>query len=147
VRIGQLILLSAALVCANPVDAQVYRWVDAEGNVHFSDQAPPGIEAELVPIPVERTDRAEAAQRLDELVSTVEESAATRREGSAQEAELDQRRAQRRRTCEQARETLTQIENRRRIAVSGSGGTEFWTPEERQRRIAEARNLIAENCD
>lgn len=34
--LGGLILAAALL--PSPADAQLYRWVDAEGNVHFSDQ-------------------------------------------------------------------------------------------------------------
>jgi glutaredoxin len=35
-------LLAAALaLCALPCAAQVYKWTDADGRVHFSDKAPP----------------------------------------------------------------------------------------------------------
>lgn len=35
------ILLLALLVCVTPASAQVYRWVDEKGTVHYSNAAPP----------------------------------------------------------------------------------------------------------
>ena len=37
------------LLCAPPVSAQVYRWVDAKGTVHYSNASPPsGVKATVV---------------------------------------------------------------------------------------------------
>lgn len=43
------ILLAPFLCIALPASAQVYRWVDSNGNVHFSDQAAPGAQQIVVP--------------------------------------------------------------------------------------------------
>jgi hypothetical protein len=50
--IKRFILPLAALLLAVPVLAQVQRWVDANGQVHYSDQAPPAqTESETVAVP------------------------------------------------------------------------------------------------
>ena len=49
-RVRLVSALIAPLLCITlPVSAQVYRWVDSKGNVHFSDQAGPGAEQIVVP--------------------------------------------------------------------------------------------------
>lgn len=40
-RFTQTILLTCLLAVALAVDARLYRWVDEEGRVHYSDQVPP----------------------------------------------------------------------------------------------------------
>ena len=43
------ILLLALLVCATPASAQVYRWVDEKGTVHYSNATPPaGVKATVI---------------------------------------------------------------------------------------------------
>ena len=43
-----LLVLLCAL--ALPATAQVYRWVDKDGKVHYTDQKPPDVQAEALPI-------------------------------------------------------------------------------------------------
>ena len=44
------VLLAAAALAAMPAAAQVYKWVDSAGRVHFSDKAPPDAKAETLKI-------------------------------------------------------------------------------------------------
>lgn len=37
------ILLAAALVLSQPLEAKLYKWVDAQGNIFYSDQVPPSV--------------------------------------------------------------------------------------------------------
>jgi hypothetical protein len=41
------LLVSLLVVLAFPASAQVYKWTDAEGNVHFGTQPPPGDQEEV----------------------------------------------------------------------------------------------------
>ncbi len=43
-------ILAAFLVCTVPAHAEVYKWVDENGNVHFTDTPPPKQETEEVKI-------------------------------------------------------------------------------------------------
>jgi len=49
-RPGRTLLL-AALLASQAVAAEVYRWVDEDGTVHFGDQPPPGAEKVELPPP------------------------------------------------------------------------------------------------
>jgi hypothetical protein len=45
------VFLFVALLVAASVEAQVYRWVDAKGTVHYSNaQPPPGVKAQKLSI-------------------------------------------------------------------------------------------------
>lgn len=41
------LLIPLLLIFTFPVSAQVYKWTDAEGNVHFGNQPPPGEREEV----------------------------------------------------------------------------------------------------
>jgi Domain of unknown function (DUF4124) len=75
-----LIVLLAALFF---IAGAVYKWVDDQGNVHYSDQPPPGRESKVVPLAPGPTaeQKAQAEQRL----KAIRESA--QREAAAREAE------------------------------------------------------------
>lgn len=44
------LLLILFLVCAWPAQAEIYRYIDADGNVTFSNDPPAGVDAEPVPL-------------------------------------------------------------------------------------------------
>ena len=46
----RLALIAVALAFALPAAAQVFRWVDDKGTVHYSDAAPEGIQAKVIDI-------------------------------------------------------------------------------------------------
>jgi hypothetical protein len=75
--------LIALLVALLFVAGAVYKWVDDQGNVHYSDKPPPGRESQLVTLTPGPTaeQKAQAEQRLQ----SIRESA--QREASAHEAE------------------------------------------------------------
>lgn len=125
---------------------QVYRWVDAEGNVTYSDQPPPGREVDTVPLRITRTDDAEAQQSFERLTAGVEERAEQRRAGAA--GGNTDTEAQRADQCSRARSTLARLESQgnARVIVRGEEGTSHWTPEQRLQRIDEMRAVIADHC-
>jgi hypothetical protein len=50
------LVLTAALLLAGPAWAQVYKWVDAEGRVHYGERPPPAREADKLTIPLRGND-------------------------------------------------------------------------------------------
>ena len=80
-----------ALLCALPVTAEtVYRSVDENGVVSFSDQPPPGNgEVESITIDTPQAQSPEAArQRLEDMRETTDRMAADRREREKHRAEM-----------------------------------------------------------
>jgi len=130
-------------LCGNVMAAQVYKWVDAQGVTHFGAQPPQGQQVETVntvtapaksttmPAPVVENETEVDQQSIDRKV---------KRQVAEQEAE-------RKRYCETMRTNLAQLQNNPRVRVEEKGETRRITEEERQARIAETRDKIAENCN
>lgn len=130
-------------LCGNLMAAQVYKWVDAQGVTHFGAQPPQGQQVETVntvtapaksttmPAPVVEDETEVDQQSVDRKV---------KRQVAEQEAE-------RKRYCETMRTNLAQLQNNPRVRVEEEGETRRITEEERQARIAETRDKIAENCN
>lgn len=143
--------------------AGIYRWVDEEGVVNYSQLKPEGVESELVSADtgqrvVTRTPSSEASAATDDadLAEGLGDEEAQLNE-SQQEMLRDLRNAEQQRqqevarireaNCQQAREVLDRLTSRGRIRVQGEDGQERVLPEEeRQSRIDEAQRAVAANC-
>lgn len=122
----------------------VYRWVDDEGRVHYSDQPPTGIDAERVTIPVSepaRTPVDEDAARKAELAERLAADAEARAAYDAeQQAAIE-------RACADARARLADLESARKVTRIGKDGAlEYYNDEQREAALAEARAQVREWC-
>ncbi len=137
-------LIASALIVlmSTPVmAAQVYKWVDAQGVTHFGAQPPEGQQATsvnttiapapaVIPAKLPQVGVDEEQQAIDEKV---------KKEVAAKEAERKQ-------YCEKMRTNLAQLENNPRLREEVNGEVRRLDEDERQKRIAEAKKAIAENC-
>ncbi|TBU79874.1 DUF4124 domain-containing protein [Pseudomonas daroniae] len=122
---------------------QVYRWVDAQGVTHFSEQPPQGQQATTVntatpPPPSTEPKPTPTFQNIAD-----PEQAAIDAKVKQEVAEQE---AQRRKYCESQRNNLAQLENNPRVRVEDGGEMRRLGEEERQQRIAESKKAIEENC-
>lgn len=129
--------------------AAMYKWVDAQGNVQYTQTPPPaGQFKELKPGPPPQAPE-EAERQLQQLLERQRESA-KQRETAAKSQEADEhRQAQQDRLCEQAKKRLAVLESRPgpRLGVVENGAVVRRMDEgERQTRLAETRKIIAESC-
>lgn len=146
IRVGLVLLLALAAV-ALPAHAQVYRWVDADGVVHYTDKPPPAHEAEALPIRTEPTDleatlreQAERERRL-ELADQLRADAA---EDAAAAAEYEARLAK---SCMQARRRVRTIESEpRQWRVDDAGNRYVYNDAQRAAALAEAQAQVREWC-
>ncbi len=119
-----------ALLAALPVDAQaIYKWTDANGVVHYSDQPPPeSAGAERVNIKAIGRPRSEPQQ--------VDGTAPAAAETPASDA------------CTTARQNLVVFENNDdiRMDLDGDGTPELLSPEEREAELERTRGLISLLC-
>lgn len=51
-RFISLFLVSAAFLASGPTNAEVYKWIDANGKVHFSDTKPDTVKAEQLDLQI-----------------------------------------------------------------------------------------------
>lgn len=138
----RMVLALLLIAAASPAHAQVYRWVDAEGRVHYTDKPPPGqrvdetgIRSEPTDLEATLRDQVERERRL-ELAGELRADAA---EDAAAAAEYRERLA---RSCGQARDRVATIERARRLSRDG----QTYSDAERAAALAEARRQVQEWC-
>ena len=142
------LVFALALLFAPPaVDAQVYRWVDDQGRVHYSDRAPPGRASETVAIDSRPTDL--EARLIDQMAreERLRLMNEDRADDVADEAADQEHRARLARACEQARIRVASIESARRLSrVEEDGSRRVYSDDERQAVLLEARGQVSEWC-
>lgn len=135
-------LLGAML--AVPAMAGIYKWQDADGQVHFGEHPPPGVDAERIDArgmgpatPPEDEGTTEADDQPDEQAGDPE--AETVEDQDREEALAE--------ACEDVRQNVEILsdESLRRIQENG-GDAQILSPEEREERLAEAQAFLEEHC-
>ena len=135
---GLLLALSSSIMAG-----QVYKWVDAKGVTHFGAQPPQGQPAETLNTAVAPPQPA------------VTESATLEQSGESEQRDIDRKvkqqvaeqEAERQRYCTTLRTNLAQLQNNPRVRVEEEGGNRRLNEEERQARIGETKQKIADNCN
>ena len=149
------LILFASLCWSLAAHAEVYKWVDKDGNVHFTDQKPEADKnAEIVDTgaTVLSDSQAQAAGQRDELLrraaSTAQDARAEieeqRSEQSVKDKKLREKRAE---NCAIARKNLANSEPYQRMYTTDEEGNRTYLDDNEQLAKAEAsRKAIAENC-
>lgn len=171
------VLAFAAVLTGSPVHAaeEIYRWVDAAGVIHYTQVAPregewqrvtPGTHAARRAPTLDNPRARETAGAAGSASSTAspapqdsgaqDEPPQLSEQQQAMQQRLEEQAAERladleqarRENCKKAREQFQQFTTYARIRVEDEGGgTRVLGEEERQQRIAEAREAIVLNCD
>jgi hypothetical protein len=139
--------------------AAVYRWVDENGVVNYTQLKPEGVNAELVSADTGRrqsTSSAPATTPESAAPSTgvPEEQTMTDKQQqmlsdlrAVEQARQDEIARVRESNCREARDVLQQLTDRGRIRVVGDDGQQRIMPDdERHERIDEAQRAVAANC-
>ena len=127
--------------------ATAYKWVDEDGNTHYTQTPPPGdtpSEAINRPLPKVDTEAAQSeikslTERANKLQAERDEKAEKRQKKIAQEAE-------RATLCQQARTSQASYERPRVNEVMADGSRRIMGEEERQAGLARAKNLVSRFC-
>jgi len=141
-------LIRLGLMCfvAGNAFAAMYKWVDEEGNTHYSERPPPGIETETIK-PPPKVDTERALKDLEERKNKFNESEETRVKKAEDQEIRGEEVAMNKRNCELARDKLAKANEQTRVYAQEKDGTRRRiTEEERQERIAAAQKDIAEFC-
>ena len=139
-----LIMVAAALVTAGTaVAGEIYKWTDAEGNVHYEDRPSGNIPVQRVAIISRNTDNAAvqarvAAQRESRATDDQVESEAPP-EMSRQEIRAEQ--AKRKERCDQYRARLETMMSAPRLYREDEAGERVYLDEE---QIQAAQNRVRE---
>jgi len=127
--------------------AKMYKWVDEDGNTHYSEKPPAGdVEVQTVkPPPKVNTEKALKQQEENKKKS---EEAKEEQTKSAEEKTKDEAdKARQKANCETARKNLASVSaNPRVYSVGADGERRRLGEEERQAKITAAQKDIAEFC-
>ena len=139
----RLVLFICVVCCSHWASAQVYRWVDANGKVHYTDKKP-ATEAEDVTQQVSKQNIDTSSAELRKVEQILrKENDADREYQQARAAEDAQRRAA---ICRAAQARLKTISGLV-IFHDEEGKVVKVTEQERQQKVAEVKAVINENCD
>jgi hypothetical protein len=147
------LFVACVLMLALPAVAfsQVYRWVDSQGRVHFSDKAPPDQKVDTVALPeVEATPsadvlpEADALERQRRLVQVLEEERLERERLKAEaKAEAEKKAAY----CERFKNRLERMESASLLYSENDDGTvKYWKDQDADRFKREQRALFQQEC-
>ena len=145
-------LLLALLLFSTGAGAEISKWVDAQGNVHYSDGPPPAdAKVEPVRIPMDRSLPASANPATDSLA---EREAALQKELKAREKAAEQEKKQReaerlkQQNCTKVRIQLKVLQDSPRIATYDANGNRSYIDQAtRDQRIAQARQEVSKYCE
>ena len=135
-----LLLAGGALQAAG-----VYKWTDADGNLHFGDKPPPNVEADSVTV---RTGQDEhTADRLNQMKDQAASNAEKRSESKAAAAEKAKEAEEIARHCAESRETLRKLQtSTRHQYIDDQGERAFIDEAKRQEWMATAQSEIDKHC-
>jgi hypothetical protein len=150
---GLLVLGMAGMfaVAAVAQDSAVYKWVDAQGVPHYSDQPPLDVSATEMAIRFRRTDRGIIQARAQEKAEL--DAAAAVREGqeadadAAAEAERQRLLAERANNCKMSRDRVAKYSTAMRLYRPGPNGERIYlTDEELDAERADANRAVDQWC-
>jgi hypothetical protein len=147
-EIRALLVLTIALgLASTPADARLYRWVDADGVVTYSDRPPPGEAAEEIrPARSHITDE-QSRGLLESLQDQARTGAEDREFERTVRADETEREARIRQNCEIARQNLRVLEHSPRVQDTDADGNRYFLGDaERATRIAATREQVSEYC-
>ena len=137
---------SLLLALSATASAQVYKWVDAQGNTHFGAQPPEGQDATKINTSAAQPKAAAPAPATAAPLPSPTEDPAQKAIDEKVKKEVAESEAQRVKYCEAVRTHLAQLQNNPRLMVEVNGEKRRFTEEERQSKIAEDQKAIADTC-
>jgi hypothetical protein len=133
-----------ALLVPAFASAEIYRWTDAQGRVHFSEK-PSGSGAEQVEVKPQVVERDDATREREQ--RTQQYFDARRDEKAQSQARASAARAERNKECSELRSNLAQIQRGGRYFVTGKDGERSYIDEaEVEAARSRLSSRIAERC-
>lgn len=151
-KIAVMVLAFAA--CAASVQAQVYKWVDKDGKMQYSDQPPPPDAAKSALQKVISTSSSSPAAQSDKAAGKApdkgKEFEKRRTESAEKQKKADEASKlalQKQEFCDNARAHLKSLEAGGRISKFDANGERlFLEDDQRPKEIAQTQDVIAERC-
>ena len=136
--LGAVILSLSAVLTAQADTSGHYRWKDAQGNIHYSDRPPEGVESEFIKFSTGKRSTPPADEQAQEQEG---EQLATGQRKMEVLPEKDPK------LCQQAQANLQALEGARIRLTEADGTQRFLTEKEKDQQRANARKFISIHCD
>ena len=141
----RLPVIVALLAFAVAAPAKLYKWVDEDGNVTYSERKPPDRKAEEVKlIGVPEVTPEQARERLDDLTEKAETLRKDRTFKETYATESAEREARLKENCETARQNLRVLETASRVKADDGS---FIDDAQREAQMEYTRQQIQDNCN
>ena len=135
---------------AAPAGAEIYKWTDAQGNVHYGDHPP----SSSTPKPFNPQTAKDAEARAEEALRQAADQAARKRAeqaisreaASKQQAANEEEARRKAANCQRARGNLEALQRARVTRVDAQGQTQILDEAAREAEMARASRAIVENC-
>lgn len=142
-------LLWVGLICLlgiSTTNARMYKWIDDEGETHYTQSPPPDdIKGQVIEAP-SRIDSEMANKKLEAQQKEVDTLKKDRYEQNDAKMKAESEMAQQKEICKQAKSRLTSYERPRVSVVNEDGGRSRIGEDERQKKLIQAREEVAEYC-
>lgn len=154
IGIGVLVFGASTLAAAG----DMYRWVDAQGQVHYSDEPPPAGAKDVKLIRSKGVDPSEQQEADDseeastepsyaEQQAAFEERQARKAEEQAKAEEEKRAAAERKKNCDAARSNYNTVTSGGRVMrINADGEREYLSDDELKQQAAEAKKSVDEWC-
>lgn len=156
----RVLIVGLMLTFAAGASAQLYRWVDSDGKVRYSDTPPTGVKATTIKAPAESSappaavgDAATKDAKKGPLTPAEREADFRKRQVEAQKARTKDDQAGRdaeakQDNCARARETLATLESGQRIARTQPNGERYYVDDDqRAAETQKARQSVNSWCN
>ena len=137
-------LLFCSICCIIPTSADVYKWTDKQGKLHYGDKKPAS-GAEDITDRVKKQNIDSSTQEHQKLETIFRKENAADRAYRAQQAMPDPVAENHAQRCREAKNRLSAIEGRVQF-IDASGKIIKTSEQERRTRAAEMRKTVADYC-
>ncbi|MBI1175120.1 MAG: DUF4124 domain-containing protein [Sideroxydans sp.] len=133
-------------------NAELHKWVDSAGKVHYSDAAPPADAQEqqvhIPRAPADTTSETPAEKSVFEREAELNKALKAKEEAAQQAAQQQKEAETRQKNCINARNGLASLQNAPRITTYDDKGNQIIMDDAtRQRNIEDAQKAVGEFCD
>jgi hypothetical protein len=145
--IFSIFLASSCFIIQSPLYAGVYKWVDTDGQIHYSDQ-PESKNATRVTIREnETTEPRTISKTEEELAESDKKNTDLQTEVPGELIEVEPSKKEKRKLCNEAKGDLEAISGRGRMReINEKGEYNYLTEKQRQQRISVAQKKKRKYC-
>lgn len=146
--IYRVLLLTSSVIMCNLASAEMYKWVDADGNTHYTQSPPMGdVSVETIKPPPSRVDTEAAKKAIEMQKKTLDKIRDDRISAEEEKEKKEEEILAKQQKCKQAKKRLTSYQQRPRVSIENPDGTtRIMSEDERQSEINISKDNIKTFC-